>query len=104
MTKPVKPMADEGRWKCEACGQEFGYTQPIPFSLQLDLLKVFSDYHGQHCQGFTKDSPSRTPPSNPYAMPENAAACRKHAHHIGYGTSKRKSSEPSGQEGEVSRG
>jgi hypothetical protein len=62
MTKPAKPMVDEGRWKCEVCDKEFGYTQPISFQLQLDMLKVFMDYHNEHCKGFTKDSPSAAPP------------------------------------------
>jgi len=52
MVKPVKPMEDEARWKCEVCGKELAYSQPASFEMVLELVKVFGDYHNANCKGF----------------------------------------------------
>jgi hypothetical protein len=40
-----KSKKDEAGWRCEGCGKELRYTQPINFKLSLNLLKVFGDFH-----------------------------------------------------------
>lgn len=45
MVKPTERIVDEARWKCERCGKELAYTQPIAFSLALELVKVFGAAH-----------------------------------------------------------
>lgn len=41
---PTKPNGNQG-WKCNVCGEEMSYTQPINFEKMLDLLGSFMDAH-----------------------------------------------------------
>jgi len=37
-------------WACQVCGKKFGYSQPIDYALQLNMLKLFKDWHNTHCK------------------------------------------------------
>jgi hypothetical protein len=44
VSQPTTPDGVQG-WKCQVCGRSFSYSQPISFSLQLGMLKLFMDAH-----------------------------------------------------------
>lgn len=41
---------DEQPWRCQVCGQELIYSQPIDFRLAMHLVKLFSDFHDERCK------------------------------------------------------
>jgi transcriptional regulator with XRE-family HTH domain len=42
----VAPQVEgEARWRCEHCGHELAFSQPIEMELMLRLIKVFSNGH-----------------------------------------------------------
>lgn len=52
------PTRAEGEqpWVCTVCKKTFSYSQPINWELQLDMLKLFMDYHDANC---TTHSPAK---------------------------------------------
>ena len=52
---PTKPNGDQ-HWRCEICGDEMSYSQPIPFDLALEKLKAFMDEHN-HPEEAEKEVP-----------------------------------------------
>lgn len=46
---PATPMQDEYRWRCQVCGREMAYSQPISLELSALLVGTFSKYHAEHC-------------------------------------------------------
>lgn len=40
---------DEQPWQCQVCKATMAYSQPINFGLCMELGKIFTDWHEEHC-------------------------------------------------------
>jgi hypothetical protein len=45
----TEPLAQEQRWRCQVCGQEMAYSQPIGLALACMLISVFVEAHRSKC-------------------------------------------------------